>query len=230
MPSGIGLVVDDIEAGLLEDRPAGVGKLDAERVGDIDDRDLVADLALLLQLLQHVGGGGCEGRGRALDEEQRRIALGQCVDLIGHGRLGDLRIAVLGEDRCGRKVIAGAVNRHDEVDLVGREPLDRLDGFAGLAAVVVLDQLDLLLPALELEPALGVDLVLPELEVRKMGDRGATRHHAGARPDHSDFDGGVLGPGDPKAEWSSQSRGASNFEYGSSMHFALPENVTILLG
>ena len=214
----------------LEDRPAGVGKLDAERVRDVDDRDLVADLAFLLQLLQHVGGGGCEGRGRALDEEQRWIALGQRVDLIGHGRLRHQRIAILGEDRRGSEVIAGAVDRHDEVDLVGREPLDRLDGFAGLAAVVVLDQLDLLLSALELEPTLGVDLVLPELEVRKMGDRSATRHNAGTRPDHSDFDGGVLGPGDPKAEWSSQSCGASNFEHGPSMHFALPENVTILIG
>ena len=223
-PERIRFVINDIEAGLLKDRASGVGEFDAERVRHVHDRDLVPDLAFVFQLLQHVDSTLRKRAGGALDEEQARIALRQRVDLVGDRRLRDLRIAVLGVDRRCGEVIAGAVHRHDEVDLIlSGQPLHRLDCFARLTAVVVFDQLDLALAALHFEPAARVDLMFPQLEIRKVADRGAACHHAGARPDHSDLDRGILCPCGPEAEWPSQSRRASNFEYSSSMHRPLPE-------
>ena len=68
----IGLVVDDLEAGLLEQRPSGVGELDAEVVADINDGDLVADLAAVLQLFEHADRGlGVVCRRRIEHEEVR---------------------------------------------------------------------------------------------------------------------------------------------------------------
>src|SRR4029079_1337266 len=104
-------------------------------------------------------------------------------------------------------------DRHDEVDLVLRgQALHRLDGFAGLAAIVVFDQFDLLLAALQLETALRIDLVLPELEIREVGDRGAARHHAGSRSDHADLDGAVLRPRGANRPWSGKRARATQFE------------------
>ena len=218
----IGFVVDDVEAGLLEDRAAGIGELDAEGVGDVDDGDAVADLALVLELLHDVRRRLGERAGRALDEEQPGIARNQRVDLVGDGGLGHLRIAVLGEDRRDREIPAGAVDRHDEIDLVlGRQAFHRLDRLGRLAAVVVLDHLDLALAGLELEAAAIVDLLCPELEVRPMGDRGARGHEAGSRSDHADPDG-VLGIGGAGTERSRERGHGDKCQRCSSVHSILP--------
>ena len=117
---------------------------------------------------------------------------------------------------------AGAVDRHDEIDLVlGRQAFHRLDRLGRLAAVVVLDHLDLALAGLELEPAAIVDLLRPELEVRPVGDRGARGHEAGSRSDHADPHG-VLGIGGAGAEQSRERSHGDKCQRCSSVHSILP--------
>ena len=145
----IGLVIDEIEAGLLQPFARRGRLLDAELIADRDHRDLVADLAVLLQAWRSVStipSTISDGRpSQKVRFGQRLVSSGA---LVGVGGDGELRIAELVEDRRGREIHAGAPGRQDEVDLVlRRETLDRLDHLFRIAAVVVFDDLDLQLLA-----------------------------------------------------------------------------------
>ena len=139
--------------------------------------------------------------------------------LIGDAGLGELRIVVLREGRRGGEVEAGGVDPLIQSALsTVASALDRLDGLGRLRAVVVLDQLDLALPFLELEAAALVDLVGPEPEGREMGDRGAGRQRAGFGADHANFDRRQVRPGGAIANRSGQCRRSGIFQEFASSH------------
>ena len=186
----IGLVIDELEAGLLESLARGGRLLDAELVADGGHRDLVADLAVLAQRVERGDETVDDLRRQAEPEGQVRPALHQLGRAVGVRRHGEMRVAVFVEDRRGGEVHPRAPRRQDEVDLVLRgETLDRLDQFLGVRAVVVLDHLDLHLLAADVEPAGVVHVLHPHLVVRQRGDGGARRSGARLRQRPADLDG-----------------------------------------
>ena len=105
---------------------------------------------------------------------RKKKALGQRFTSSG-AQVGDevnarCGIAVLVERRRHGEVEAGAPRRQHEVDLVLRDqPLDGTHGLLRARAVVVFDDLDRhALPALEQDAAGGVDLLHPQLVVRRV--------------------------------------------------------------
>ena len=219
----VGFVVHDLETGFLEQRPAGIGELDAEIVADIDDGDFVADLTAVLELLEHTDRALGVSRGRILEHEEAGILFHQRRSLIGDAGLGELRIVVLGESRRGGEIEAGGVNAADPIGLVHcRQPFHGLDGLGRLGAVIVLDDLDLALAVLELETAALVDLESPQLVRREMRDCRAGREWTGFRTDHADLDGGGVSSCRPVADRSGQRRCGGIFQKLSSSHELLP--------
>ena len=186
----VGFVVNDFKAGFLEDRPRRHGQLDAEGVRHIDHGHPISDFPLVAHFNQNVRHRGRKGGGAAQGEKDAGIPRGQFRGLVGNGGDGDLRIAVFGENRRRGQIQASAVGREDEIHLVpGGQPFHRLDGLAGIGAIVVFDNLDLASASVaHFQAAARVHLGGPQLKIRPMGDGGAGGQRAGLRPDRAELD------------------------------------------
>ena len=186
----IGLVVHQLEAGLLQPLARRARLLDAELVADRRHRDLGADLAVLAQGRERIDQAVDQLGRQAEPEGQVRPALHHLGRAVRIRRHGEMRIAVFVEQRRGGEIHAGAPRRQDEVDLVLRgEALDRLDHLFGIGAVIIFDDLDLHLLAADVEPAGIVHGLHPHLVVRQRGDGGAGTERTGLRDRPADLDG-----------------------------------------
>src|SRR5262245_48810050 len=140
----IGLVVDQIEAGLFQPCARRRRQLDTELIANRNHRDLFVDLAVLLELGKGFDDTVDDLRRQTEPEGQVGPALRQLRRLVSVGCNGKLRIAELIEDRRGGEIHAGAPGRQDEINLVLRcQPLDCLDHFFRIAAVVIFDHFNL---------------------------------------------------------------------------------------
>src|SRR5690606_11059627 len=83
-----------------------------------------------------------------------------------------------------------------------------------------LDQRDLALTALELEAATRVDVVSPQLEIRKVRDVGAAGERAGLRPDDTDLE--VLRVCGAETDRAGKYCCGGESQYRSSFHDILP--------
>ena len=155
----IGAVVDDIDAGPLRVLARALGGLMLELGVGGDDGDRLR-LRLLRRCQIEIALG--EGLHRLGAERQHREVF-RIVELVvrPERKQSEKQPVVRDRDRYCRGYQIGAVARNQQIDFVdvdqlGVDPRD----VRGIALVVVIDQLDR--PAEQ--PALGVDLLLPDLE------------------------------------------------------------------
>ena len=94
---------------------------------------------------------------------------------IKQGRSGDIQ--------------ARAIRRYDEIGVVLRcKALNGFDCFAGVGLVVIFDDLDHFLAAIDHQAALGVYLIGPKRDVRPLRHRRTTSQTAGFRGNRTNFD------------------------------------------
>ncbi len=189
----VALGVDHLEPGRLERGAGGRVQLDAEQVVDVGHRDLL-DLALGAQLLEQRGHRLHLRRG--LHEQGVEVGQGQLLELSRDRGGADHRVAVLGGHRGDSEVHGRAPRRQHEIDLVvGGHLLVEAHRGLDLAAIVDGDELDGP-PALALdrEAALGVELLLPQRVVGRLGDARAHRVRPGRGHGVADAEGLALGP------------------------------------
>ena len=99
-----------------------------------------------------------------------------------------MRIFVTVEQRRGGDVQAGPIRGDDEISIVLRcEALHGLDRFARIGLVVIFDDFDHALPAIDGKPAPSVHLIGPKRDIRPLRHGGAARERAGFRRDGADF-------------------------------------------
>ena len=178
----IAAVVDDAQAERLGVFARAVGGVARELLVGGDDRHRLRLRALLHRDVEEaLGEGGLRVRPRRDHHEIVRVVE---LGVDREAEQPDERLLLLDDDRHGRRQHGGGVGADDQLDLVDVEQL-RVDARHGrrVALVVVVDELDR--PAEQ--PALGIDVLLPDLLGEQRG-LAVGREPAGQRHAVADLD------------------------------------------